>query len=101
MSSEAAPPHRLAAQYDALWAAAAPEVRRGRVTPDSWALRKGDDARRGVNLLARPAPSVADGLTALLAELREIEPMAWDFVMHFARDNDLVVIEDPRPGDSA
>ena len=30
------------------------------------------------------------------AELREIEPMAWDFVMHFARDNDLVVIEDPQ-----
>ena len=28
--------------------------------------------------------------------LREIEPMAWDFVMNFARDNDLLVIEDPR-----
>jgi hypothetical protein len=25
--------------------------------------------------------------------LREIEPMAWDFVMHFARDNDLQVVE--------
>ena len=29
------------------------------------------------------------------AELREMEPMAWDFVMHFARDNDLVVVADP------
>ena len=29
------------------------------------------------------------------AELREIEPMAWDFVMNFARDNDLVVVDDP------
>lgn len=29
------------------------------------------------------------------AELREREPMAWDFVMNFARDNELVVIEDP------
>ena len=29
------------------------------------------------------------------AELREIEPMAWDFVMNFARDNDLVVVADP------
>ena len=29
------------------------------------------------------------------AELREREPMAWDFVMNFARDNDLVVIDDP------
>jgi hypothetical protein len=25
--------------------------------------------------------------------LREMEPMAWDFVMNFARDNDLQVIE--------
>ena len=29
------------------------------------------------------------------AEVREMEPMAWDFVMHFARDNNLVVVEDP------
>ena len=29
------------------------------------------------------------------AELRQREPMAWDFVMNFARDNELVVIEDP------
>ena len=28
-------------------------------------------------------------------ELREMEPMAWDFVMNFARDNNLVVDEDP------
>jgi hypothetical protein len=28
--------------------------------------------------------------------LREIEPMAWDFVMNFARDNALVVVEDPQ-----
>lgn len=27
------------------------------------------------------------------AELREHEPMAWDFVMNFARDNDLQVAE--------
>ena len=27
--------------------------------------------------------------------LREIEPMAWDFVMNFARDNELVVVDDP------
>jgi hypothetical protein len=32
------------------------------------------------------------------AELREMEPMAWDFVMHFARDNDLVVVDDPPAG---
>ena len=27
--------------------------------------------------------------------LRELEPMAWDFVMNFARDNGLAVVEDP------
>ena len=29
------------------------------------------------------------------AQLREIEPMAWDFVMNFARDNGLVVSDPP------
>ncbi len=33
------------------------------------------------------------------AELRGIEPMAWDFVMNFARDNELVVSD--APGDEA
>ena len=28
-------------------------------------------------------------------ELREMEPMAWEFVMNFARDNNLVVDEEP------
>jgi hypothetical protein len=32
--------------------------------------------------------------------LRELEPMAWDFVMNFARDNDLVVIEQPNAPDA-
>ena len=35
------------------------------------------------------------------AALRDMEPMAWDFVMHFARDNDLVVIEDPYGSEGA
>lgn len=34
-------------------------------------------------------------------KLREMEPMAWDFVMNFARDNDLVVIEEPNVPDPA
>lgn len=29
------------------------------------------------------------------AKLRDMEPMAWDFVMNFARDNELVLISDP------
>jgi len=42
-------------------------------------------------------PRHIDGVKGVLvnAELREMEPMAWDFVMHFARDNDLMVVADP------
>jgi hypothetical protein len=45
-------------------------------------------------------PRYLDGAKGVLvdAQLREIEPMAWDFVMNFARDNELVVVEDPDPG---
>lgn len=69
-----APPHPLAARYDALWDAAAPDVREGRVALDAWALRKDDDARRGITLLARPAPAVSERLASLLDELRALEP---------------------------
>jgi Protein of unknown function (DUF3579) len=42
-------------------------------------------------------PRHIEGVKGVLvnAELREMEPMAWDFVMHFARDNSLVVVDDP------
>lgn len=40
-------------------------------------------------------PRVVDGVKSVLVDeaLRGIEPMAWDFVMNFARDNDLEVVE--------
>ncbi len=40
-------------------------------------------------------PSVADGVRCVIVNeaLRDIEPMAWDFVMNFARDNDLRLVE--------
>ena len=40
-------------------------------------------------------PRVIDGVKCVIVseELREVEPMAWDFVMNFARDNDLQVFE--------
>jgi len=42
-------------------------------------------------------PRYLGGTKGVLVDerLREIEPMAWDFVMNFARDNELVVVEDP------
>ncbi|MDH4050933.1 MAG: DUF3579 domain-containing protein [Rubrivivax sp.] len=41
-------------------------------------------------------PRVVDGVKCVIVSeaLRDVEPMAWDFVMHFARDNSLVLVED-------
>jgi 2'-5' RNA ligase len=68
------PPHPLHARYDALWNDAAPLVRAGGATLDPWALHKAGDGRRGLTLLARPAPAVADRLVAFLERLRALEP---------------------------
>lgn len=40
-------------------------------------------------------PTSLNGVNCVVVspELREHEPMAWDFVMNFARDNDLQVTE--------
>jgi hypothetical protein len=40
-------------------------------------------------------PRVVDGVKCVIVNeaLRDIEPMAWDFVMNFARDNGLPVSE--------
>jgi hypothetical protein len=40
-------------------------------------------------------PRVVDGIKCVIVNeaLRDIEPMAWDFVINFARDNDLRVSE--------
>jgi len=40
-------------------------------------------------------PRIVGGVKCVIVSeaLRDIEPMAWDFVMHFARDNDLPCVE--------
>jgi hypothetical protein len=40
-------------------------------------------------------PNVINGVKCVVVhrDLREAEPMAWDFVMGFARDNNLQVVE--------
>ena len=40
-------------------------------------------------------PKVINGIKCVVVneKLRDCEPMAWDFVLHFARDNDLQVVE--------
>lgn len=67
-------PRELAARYDAMWDEAAPLVRAGGAALDPWLGRPAADARRGVTLLARPAPAVAAALAAFLERLRALEP---------------------------
>jgi hypothetical protein len=45
-------------------------------------------------------PRVIEGVKCVIVSeaLREIEPMAWDFVMNFAHDNELRVVELGAPG---
>jgi len=40
-------------------------------------------------------PTLVSGVKAVIvnSQLRELEPMAWDFVLNFAKDNDLEVSE--------
>jgi hypothetical protein len=40
-------------------------------------------------------PRLVEGVKTVIVDesLRDVEPMAWDFVMNFARDNDLQVAE--------
>jgi len=50
-------------------------------------------------------PRVINGVKCVIVNdaLKAFEPMAWDFVMNFARDNDLQVIEAcllPEPGEA-
>ena len=40
-------------------------------------------------------PRIINGIKCVIVneELRDVEPMAWDFVMNFARDNQLQVVQ--------
>jgi len=75
--------------------------------PSDWAERlagamscfrpEGSVGGRGAFIGYSPycVPRTIDGVKCVIVNeaLRAIEPMAWDFVMHFARDNNLQVIE--------
>jgi hypothetical protein len=73
--------------------------------PSDWAERlagvmssfRPGGAQPGSHLSYSPwcIPTVIDGCKCVIAnrELRDCEPMAWDFVMNFAKDNELRVIE--------
>ena len=73
--------------------------------PSDWAERlagvmsayRPGGARPGSHLSYSPwcIPTVVNGIKCVVvnSKLRDMEPMAWDFVLHFARDNDLQVAE--------
>jgi hypothetical protein len=73
--------------------------------PSDWAERlagvmssfRPGGAQPGSHLSYSPwcIPTVIDGIKCVIVnrELRDHEPMAWDFVINFARDNDLKVSE--------
>ena len=82
------------------------------VTPDGSMFRPSDWSERLAGAMAcfRPGgggigayigyspycvPRVIDGVKCVLVDeaLRKLEPMAWDFVMNFARDNELQLAE--------
>jgi hypothetical protein len=73
--------------------------------PSDWAERlagvmspfRPGGASPGSHLSYSPwcVPNTINGIKCVVVhmDLREAEPMAWDFVMHFARDNRLQVAE--------
>lgn len=73
--------------------------------PSDWAERlagvmssfRPGGAQPGSHLNYSPwcIPTVIDGIKCVIVnrELRDYEPMAWDFVMNFAKDNDLKTSE--------
>jgi hypothetical protein len=75
--------------------------------PSDWAERLagvmsqfrpgGGHSRIGSHLAYSPwcVPTVVNGIKVVIVhtDLREAEPMAWDFCMNFAKDNDLQVAE--------
>jgi hypothetical protein len=73
--------------------------------PSDWAERlagvmssfRPGGARPGSHLSYSPwcIPTVIEGVKCVIVnrELRDYEPMAWDFVINFAKDNDLKVSE--------
>ena len=82
------------------------QTRDGRTfRPSDWAERlagvmssfRPGGAHPGSHLSYSPwcIPTLIDGVKAVVvnSELRNLEPMAWDFVLNFAKDNDLQVAQ--------
>lgn len=78
--------HQLFPHYDALWQKALPQVRRGEIMCDELILHKQRDLRRGVAIVARPAPEVNERIAMMLQQLKQLEPDQYAYPirdMHF------------------
>jgi hypothetical protein len=58
----------------------------------------GPDAHIGYSPYCKPRVIGNVKCVIVNEAIKDIEPMAWDFVMHFARDNDLRVLDAPPVG---
>ena len=63
--------------------------------PDASAETGGQTARPYLGYSPYVRPALIAGVHSVIvdARLRELEPRAWDFVIGFARDNDLVTLD--------
>ena len=68
----------LRRHYDAMWASAFPVLASGTVDCDA-GLAAGPDRRRGLTLIARPAPAVRAAFERLLDQLTTIEPLQYRY----------------------
>lgn len=64
----------LVRHYDHLWQTALAAFAQGQVELDPFLDRKHEDRRRGLTLLIRPSPAVAQRISGFLAGLIELEP---------------------------
>lgn len=69
--------HALYQHYDNLWQQTWPQLRRGQVALDPQLATGIPDQRRGLTMIARPAPVVAERITLMLAKLATIEPQQY------------------------
>ncbi len=72
--------------------------------PSDWAERLagvltsfGQDNRMSYSPYVRPTSIDGIKSVAIQRGLRDVEPFAFNFLMGFARDNDLLVIDDAQP----
>jgi hypothetical protein len=112
IESLAAPQHLLRSLHSTMISPTAKEIFIQGITKDGRTFRPSDWAERlaGVMCSFRPGgaypgshlsyspwciPTTINGVKCVIVnrELRDAEPMAWDFCVNFARDNDLQVAE--------